>query len=96
MTLNSPCVNSSGRWNSNRTPPHSFRNWNNSSRSLQSCAYSSGVRPNEPLPAHLPREIVTVELPEGERFSEQGEPLKAIGKEISEKFVYEPAHTCRS
>jgi transposase len=54
------------------------------------------------LPDHLPREIVTVELPENERFSEDGQPLKVIGKEISEKFVFEPAqmkvveyHRCR-
>jgi transposase len=43
------------------------------------------------LPSHLPREIVTVELPENERFSENGEPLKVIGKEVSEKFVFEPS-----
>ena len=44
-----------------------------------------------PLPSHLPREIVVVELPENERFTEQGEPLKVVGKEVSEKFFFEPA-----
>ena len=54
------------------------------------------------LPTHLPREIVTVELPENERFDVDGQPLKVIGKEVSEKFVFEPAqmkvmeyHRCR-
>jgi len=44
-----------------------------------------------PLPENLPREIVPVELPESERFTEDGQPLRIIGKEISEKLVYEPA-----
>lgn len=44
-----------------------------------------------PLPAHLPREIVRVELPEGERFSEDGQALRVIGKEVSEKLFFEPA-----
>lgn len=43
------------------------------------------------LPSHLPREIVTVELPETERFTEDGQALKVIGKEVSEKFVFEPS-----
>jgi transposase len=46
----------------------------------------------KPLPENLPRQIVTVELPESERFAEDGTPLKVIGKEVSEKLVYEPAH----
>jgi transposase len=55
-----------------------------------------------PLPLGLPREIVLVELPSDERFSENGEPLRVIGKEVSEKLFYEPAtikvieyHRCR-
>jgi transposase len=44
-----------------------------------------------PLPEHLPREVVVVELPENERTASDGTPLKVIGKEISEKLEYEPA-----
>lgn len=44
-----------------------------------------------PLPEHLAREIVPVELPECERFTKEGQPLKVIGKEISEKLFFEPA-----
>lgn len=44
-----------------------------------------------PLPKHLAREIVTVELPPEECFDSHGNPLKVIGKEISEKLEYEPA-----
>jgi transposase len=44
-----------------------------------------------PLPAHLSREIVPVELPANERFTEDGQPLQVIGKEVSEKFFFEPA-----
>ena len=43
------------------------------------------------LPENLPREIVSVELPENERFTEDGQPLKVIGKVISEKFFFEPS-----
>ena len=44
-----------------------------------------------PLPEHLKREIVEVELPEDQRFDAQGNALKVVGKEISEKLCYEPA-----
>jgi transposase len=44
-----------------------------------------------PLPEHLAREIVVVELPESERTGPDGTPLRVIGKEISEKLEYEPA-----
>lgn len=47
----------------------------------------------KPLPEHLEREIVKIELPEEERFSEEGTPLKVIGYEVSEKLDYEPAKT---
>jgi transposase len=45
----------------------------------------------KPLPEDLPREVIRIELPEGERKGENGEPLKQIGWEISEKLKYEPA-----
>lgn len=45
----------------------------------------------KPLPEHLPRAIVPVELPPEEQFAEDGTPLKPIGKVVSEKLVYEPA-----
>jgi transposase len=45
----------------------------------------------QPLPGNLPREIKLVELPEEERFDEDGVPLKAIGVEKSEKLIFEPA-----
>lgn len=45
----------------------------------------------KPLPKHLPREVVVLELPENERFDKHGNPLKVVGKEISEKLSYEPA-----
>jgi len=45
----------------------------------------------KPLPADLPREIIKVELPEVEQKDEQGNILKIIGYEKSEKLDYEPA-----
>jgi transposase len=42
------------------------------------------------LPTELPREVVEITLPPEELFSSDGLPLKPIGKEISEKLVYEP------
>jgi transposase len=45
------------------------------------------------LPEGLEREEVIVELPEADRYSEDGTPLKVIGYEISEKLSYEPAKT---
>lgn len=45
----------------------------------------------KPLPIDLPREIVLIELPEGERIGPNGEVLKPIGKAISEKLHFEPA-----
>jgi len=44
-----------------------------------------------PLPKHLQREIVRVELPPEQRLGEDGKPLREIGKEVSEKLLYEPA-----
>jgi transposase len=45
----------------------------------------------KPLPKELPRRIVTIELPKSERFDYQGQPLKVVGKEVSEKLEYSPA-----
>jgi len=45
----------------------------------------------KPLPENLEREIVVVELPEAERVDAAGNALKVVGKEISEKLMYEPA-----
>jgi transposase len=45
----------------------------------------------KPLPENLAREVVKIELPEAEQVTEQGEKLKVIGWEISEKLKYEPA-----
>jgi transposase len=45
------------------------------------------------LPAELEREEIVIELPESERFAEDGSPLKVIGYEVSEKLSYEPAKT---
>ena len=44
-----------------------------------------------PLPKNLEREIIRVELPPEQRLGEDGKPLKEIGKEVSEKFLFEPA-----
>lgn len=45
------------------------------------------------LPDNLEREEIIVELPESERFAEDGSPLKVIGYETSEKLSYEPSKT---
>jgi len=45
------------------------------------------------LPDNLEREEIIVELPESERFADDGTPLKVIGYEISEKLSYEPSKT---
>jgi transposase len=46
-----------------------------------------------PLPENLEREEILVEVPECERFAEDGTPLKVIGYEVSEKLSYEPSKT---
>jgi len=58
---------------------------------IQVKGFSRARGKRKPLPENLPREIVEVSLPESERFSADGQPLRVIGKEISEKLVYEPA-----
>lgn len=46
----------------------------------------------KPLPKELDREVIFVELPKAEQFTEDGlTPLKVIGYEISEKLSFEPA-----
>ncbi len=45
----------------------------------------------KPLPPHLEREIVKIELLPEKRFSQEGLPLKEIGYEVSEKLVYQPS-----
>jgi transposase len=47
----------------------------------------------KPLPLDLEREVIIIELPEAERFTEDGMSLKIIGYEISEKLSYEPSKT---
>ncbi|HMS10234.1 MAG TPA: IS66 family transposase [Pyrinomonadaceae bacterium] len=43
------------------------------------------------LPENLEREVIKIELPEEEQFDEDGNRLKVIGWEISEKIKYEPS-----
>jgi transposase len=45
------------------------------------------------LPLDLEREELIIELPESERFAEDGTPLKIIGYETSEKLSYQPSKT---
>ena len=45
----------------------------------------------KPLPENLPREVVVVDLPESEKIASDGSPLRLMGREVSEKLVYEPA-----
>jgi transposase len=45
----------------------------------------------KPLPENLPREVVVIDLKDSEKFAPDGSPLRVIGKEVSEKLVYEPA-----
>ena len=45
----------------------------------------------KPLPTNLPREVVVIDLPADQKKSEDGTPLRVIGKEVSEKLFYEPA-----
>lgn len=44
-----------------------------------------------PLPKHLSREVIKIELPESELKTEDGQPLKLMGWQVSEKLKYEPA-----
>lgn len=42
------------------------------------------------LPAHLPREILTVDAPDAEKFLPDGTPRPLIGHEDTERIAYEP------
>lgn len=50
---------------------------------------TNGAR--KPLPEHLEREVVYVELPKEELTTAEGEELKIIGYEVSEKLDYTPS-----
>ena len=57
-------------------------------------AHTKKVRGHRrPLPDNLEREEIIVEVPESERFAEDGSALKVIGYETSEKLSYEPSKT---
>lgn len=45
-----------------------------------------------PLPEHLQREVIYIELPETELRTSEGEKLKIIGYEVSEKLDYTPSN----
>jgi transposase len=47
----------------------------------------------KPLPENLPREVVVIDIPDSEKVASDGSPLRVIGKEVSEKLVFEPATT---
>jgi transposase len=47
----------------------------------------------KPLAEGLEREEIIIDLPESERYSDDGTPLKIIGYETSEKLSYEPSKT---
>lgn len=46
-----------------------------------------------PLPAHLPREVIKIELPLEAQRAEDGTQLQVIGWEVSEKLKFEPSKT---
>jgi transposase len=61
-------------------------------REVTVAAHKKKIRGHrKPLPEHLPREIVVLELPPADRVDAAGNELKVVGKEISEKLSYEPA-----
>jgi len=51
----------------------------------------NGKAKRGPLPAHLPRKDLVIEIPEEERVGCDGRPLKEIGEEVSEHLEIEPA-----
>ena len=61
------------------------------SDSIKVKGYTKKRGKRSPLPKNLEREVVVVDLPEEERVDENGNPLKVIGKEVSEKLSYRPA-----
>jgi transposase len=44
------------------------------------------------IPENLPREDVVVDLPEEQKKSSDGTPLKQIGEDLVEKLAYKPGH----
>jgi transposase len=64
-----------------------------SNDTVQVAAHAKKRGHRKALPEDLEREATIVELPESERFAEDGTPLKIIGYEISEKLSYEPSKT---
>jgi len=57
-------------------------------------AHTKKVRGHRrPLPDNLEREEIVIEVPESERFAEDGSALKVVGYETSEKLSYEPSKT---
>ena len=47
----------------------------------------------KPLSKDLPREVVVIDLAADEKVASDGSTLACIGREVSEKLVYEPAKT---
>lgn len=54
-------------------------------------SYKRGKPKRNPIPDHLPREEVIIELPEAQRRCEEGHPLSEIGAESSEQIDIVPA-----
>jgi transposase len=64
----------------------------NNQKEITVAAHTKKVRGHrKALPEELAREIIKIELPVAELFSEEGLPLKIIGWEKSEKLKYEPS-----
>lgn len=58
---------------------------------VQIPAHTRAKAGRKPLPANLPREEVTIDLPDHEKHCGCGKELKRIGEDISEKLEYIPA-----
>ena len=50
------------------------------------------VAPRITLPANLPVEIITLDLPEDQKIAADGTPLKRIGEEVSDRLAIVPGH----
>jgi len=88
-----------------KPPPHETKRWRRKIKPskpfarkppLRSAIYSSGTPRNKPgrkpLPAHLPRIDVVVELAQDDAFcAEDGSALKVIGEEVTEQLDIIPA-----
>ena len=64
-----------------------------SSQEIEVSAHTKNRGHRKSLSESLEREEIIIELPESERFSDDGTPLKIIGYETSEKLSYEPSKT---